>query len=266
MPATIISPTHTKPNMEPEYEVRLQLKAGDVIDHENKLREGVLSTFNMPKTVTKLNVQFLDTNCKEIYSAGWSPRIRKTKDEDEIELTYKKRYPITGDDIDGALTAANKDGFDAGAEKYEAQVEWGYKSHTLSISRKKSVPDTENNGMDLPGKHNSRKMLVKEAPDKFDNWKDDNWGTKALRESRIFGPVLATRSIGTWSGMKLFLEVWPLLNPEGTGIEHIVEASFKTKSRTTALDEQRDLAELLQGKGWLLPEDALKTHIIMERY
>jgi hypothetical protein len=45
-----------------------------------------------------------------------------------------------------------------------------------------------------------------------------------------------------------------------------VEASFKTKSRKTALDEQRDLADLLQGKGWLLPEDALKTHIIMERY
>jgi hypothetical protein len=152
------------------------------------------------------------------------------------------------------------------AAKYEAQVEWGYKKHTLSISRKKSVPDTEDNGMELPGKHDSRKMLVKEAPDKFDNWKHGNWGTKALRDSRIFGPVLARRSIGTWSGMKLFLEVWPLLNPERTGIEHVVEASFKTKSRKTALDEQRDLAKLLQGKDWLLPEDALKTHIIMERY
>jgi hypothetical protein len=193
--------------MEPEYEVRLQLKPAAVLDHDHKLTTTVLSTFNLPKTVTRLSVQFLDTDCTDIYSAGWSPRVRKTEDEDELELTYKKRYPITGTGIDGALTVANKDDFNADAAKYEAQVEWGYNNHTLSISRKKSVPDTEDNGMKLPGKHDSQKILVKEAPDKFDNWKGSNWGTEALRESRIFGPVLARRSVGTWNGMKLFLEV-----------------------------------------------------------
>ncbi|KAL4861846.1 hypothetical protein BDV12DRAFT_203617 [Aspergillus spectabilis] len=266
MPTKITSPTHTTPNMEPEYEVRLQLNPGQVLDHEHKPRECVLSTFNMPKTVTKLNVQFLDTNCKEIYSAGWSPRIRKTEKEDDLELMYKKRYPITGNYIDAALSTANKDGFNAGAAKYEAQVEWGYRNHTLSISRKKSVADDEDNGMELPGKHDSQKMLIDEAPDKFDNWDHDKWGTKALSNSRVFGPVLAKRSIGTWSGMKLFLEVWPLRNAAKTEIEHIVEASFKTDSRTTAFDEQRRLADFLQSKGWFLPKDALKTHLIMERY
>ncbi|KAJ0423497.1 hypothetical protein BJY00DRAFT_310153 [Aspergillus carlsbadensis] len=252
--------------MEPEYEVRLQLNPDIVLEHNGKLRETVLSTFNMPRTVTKLNVQFLDTECKEIYSAGWSPRIRKTENEDDIELTYKKRYPITDGDIDAALSMARKDGFDARAAKYEAQVEWGYRNHTLSISRKKSVTDDKDNGMELPGTKESRRMLIDEAPDKFDNWKHSEWGTDALSNSRIFGPVLARRSTGTWSGMKLFLEVWPLLNAARTKIEYIVEASFKTDSRTTALEEQRRLAGFLQSRGWFLPQDALKTHLIMERY
>ncbi|KAL2859652.1 hypothetical protein BJX68DRAFT_262076 [Aspergillus pseudodeflectus] len=266
MPATIDPRPHATPNMEPEYEVRLQLNPATVLDNEHKLKQCVLSTFNMPKSVKKLNVQFLDTDCKEIYSAGWSPRIRKTEKEEELELTYKKRYPITGTDIDAALNEAAKDGFDAGAAKYEAQVEWGYQKHTLSISRKKSVADPEDDEMDLPKTRKSQKLLIDEAPDKFNNWKHCNWGAKALSESRIFGPVLARRSIGTWSGMKLFVEVWPLLNAAKTDIEHIVEASFKTESRTTAFAEQRRLAEVVQSKGWFLPEDALKTHLIMQRY
>jgi hypothetical protein len=45
--------------------------------------------------------------------------------------------------------------------------------------------------------------------------------------------------------MPLYLEVWPLLNFAGTGIEYIVEASFKTKSRTTASVEQSSLAAYL---------------------
>jgi hypothetical protein len=118
-----------------------------------------LSTW--PKNVTKLNVQFLNPSCKETYSAGWSPRIRKTKKEDELKLTYKTRYPITGDDIDAALTAANRDRFNASTAKYEAQVEWGYKNHALSISRKKSIAGNEDNRRELPTKHDSRKCWSK---------------------------------------------------------------------------------------------------------
>lgn len=220
----------------------------------------------MLPTATKLNVQFLDMNCKEIYNAGWSSRIRKTENEDDFELTYKKRYAITGGDIDAALTAANKDDFDAGDAKYEAQVEWGYQNQTLSISRKETVADSGNDGMGLPGTSESRQMLINEAPDKFDNWKHKDWGTDALLVSRGFGPVLARRFTGTWKGMKLYIEVWLFLNLAGTGIEYIVEASFKTKSHTTASCEQSSLAAFLQENGWFLPQDVLKTQLIMERY
>ena len=124
------------PNMTPDYEVKLLMNPSVVLNSgDHKLTPTVLSTFAMPTSVTKMNVQFLDTSSKEIYGAGWSPLIRKTEGESDFELTYKKRYPITGDDIDGALTTANVGGFDSGDTSYDAQVEWGYSQKTLSISR-----------------------------------------------------------------------------------------------------------------------------------
>lgn len=266
MAAIADSSTQEAPNMTPEYEVKLLLKPTAVLSPNKELMSTVLSTFDMPPSVTKQSVQFLDTDSKDIYIAGWSARIRKTENEDNLELTYKKRYAIVGGDIDAALTTANNNGFDAGDARYEAQVEWGYQRQTLSISRKKTVADSINSWIDLPGERNSREILVDKAPDKFDNWLHNKWGTGALAESRIFGPVPAKRSIGTWEGMRLYIEVWPIRNRAGTGIDYLVEASFKTKNRTTASTKHDSLISYLQGKGWFLEEDSLKTQLIMERY
>jgi hypothetical protein len=253
-------------NMVPDYEVKLLLDPTAVLGTDFKLTPTVLSTFSMPTTVTKMNVQFLDKNDKIIYNEGWSPRIRKTENENNFELTYKKRYAITGGNIDAALTTANTEGFDSSESNYEAQVEWGYQKQTLSISRKKSYSDSGYSGMDLPGTSNSQAMLINEAPGKFEDWKSNNWGTDALAVSRIYGPVLAKRSIGTWSSMELYIEVWPIKDAAGTGTEYIVEASFKTTSRTTASTKQASLVTFLQGKGWFLAQDSLKTQLIMDRY
>ena len=248
--------------MKPDYEVRLLLNPTAVLSPEQELRDTVLSTFEMPQTDKKTNVQFLDTSLKDLYTAGWSARIRKTENEADVELTYKKRYPITDDDIDTALTTANNDGFNAGDTKYEAQVEWGYQKQTLSISRKKTVEASANSGTDLPEISKSRQMMIKNAPDKFDNFMFKKWGTGKLAESRIFGPVLVSRSIGKWNGIKLYLEIWPLLNLKDP--KYIVEASFKTKSLQTASIERSKLAAFLQSKNWLLAEDSLKTELIMK--
>ncbi|KAL3248614.1 hypothetical protein ABHI18_011968 [Aspergillus niger] len=255
-------------NMVPDYEVKLRLDPVKVLDLDQGLTGDVKLAFNVLSTVTKLNVQFLDIRCKELYSAGWSPRIRKAENKDDIELTYKRRYTITDGDIDAVLTTANQDGFHAGDTEFEAQVEWGYQKQTLSISHKDNVNDSGNDGMGLPGTSRSRQILISKAPDKFDNWKYAEWGTNALLVSRIFGPVLARRFTGEWNGLELYLEVWPLVNSEGTGIEHIVEASFKTKDRGTASLERRNLVKFLSlpERNWFLSQDSLKTELIMERY
>ena len=88
-----------------------------------------------------------------------------------------------------------------------------------------------------------------------------------VEKSRIYGPILAKRSVGTWSGLELDIEVWPIKEEAPkTGIEYIVEASFKTKSQSTASTKQAELATFLQEKGWLLAQDSLKTQLIMDRY
>ncbi|MWC29694.1 hypothetical protein [Paenibacillus sp. MMS18-CY102] len=257
---------HAASNMVPDYEVKLLMNPSAVLGSDFKLTSTVLTTFSMPTTVTKMNVAFLDTNAKNIYSNGWSTRIRKMEGESDFELSYKKRYAIANGDITAALTQANNEGFDSGDTNYEAQVEWGYQNKTLSITRTKSGSKSGYSGMDLPSLSDARSLMVNNAPDKFNNWLYSGWGTSMLQTSRYYGPVLAKRSIGTWSGLQLYIEVWPILNAAGTGTEYVVEASFKTASATTASSKHDELIAYLQNKGWFLAQDSLKTQLIMDRY
>ncbi len=252
--------------MKPDYEVKLLLEPSAVLDSDHKLTSVVRAAFGIPSSVLKMNIQFLDTDSKELFRNGWSPRVRKTEGEPDLELTYKKRYPVTGGDIDGALATAAAEGFDDDATNYEAQIEWGYEKQTLSIGRAKQASCSGCKGMELPDEAESRSILSHDAPGKFDHWVAKHWGADALAISRIYGPVRAKRWIGTWSALKLYVEVWPIRDAAGTAMEDIVEASFKTTSRTTASSKHDDLMADLQSKGWLLPEDGLKTRLIMDRY
>src|ERR1700709_765614 len=136
--------------MKPDYEVKLLMAPSAVLDTDRKLTSAVRSAFDIPSVVLKMNVQFLDTDSKDIYGNGWCPRVRKTEGEPDFELTYKKRYPVTDGDIDGALATAAGEGFDADATTYEAQIEWGYEKQTLSIGRAKRASCAGCKGMDLP--------------------------------------------------------------------------------------------------------------------
>ncbi|WP_248930278.1 hypothetical protein [Paenibacillus hamazuiensis] len=268
MSASIMAPGPAKAasNMVPDYEVKLLMNPSAVLGTDYKLTSAVKSAFGMPDTVTKMNVQFLDTDSKDIYSNGWSPRVRKTEGESGFELTYKKRFPVVGDDIDAALTTANQDGFDSSDTNYEAQIEWGYQKKTLSVTRSKSGSKSGYSGMDLPSLKDSRSLLINNAPGKFDDYVYNGWGTEMLGTSRIYGPVLAKRSIGTWSGLKTYIEVWPIKDAAGTGTEYVVEISFKTADRAVASQKHDELIAYLQSKGWFLPQDSLKTQLIMDRY
>ena len=257
---------HGAPNMTPSYEIHLLMNPSVVLGSDNKLTPTVLSTFAMPTSVTKMNVQFLDTDAKDIYTAGWSPRIRKMEGASDFDLTYKWRTEVSGGDINAALNTANADGFDASDTNYEAQIEWSYTKQTLSISRSKSDSKSGYSGMDLPSKKDSRKLLIDNAPGKFDDWLGSGWGTDTLAVSRIYGPVLAKRSIGTWNGTQLYIEVWPINNATSGGITWIVEASFKTNDLTTASNGKANLQSFLTTKGWFLAQDSLKTSLIMANY
>lgn len=56
MTAIVVSLTQTVLNIVPEYEIRLLLDPTVVLSSEYSLTDTVLSTSEMPQTITKLNI------------------------------------------------------------------------------------------------------------------------------------------------------------------------------------------------------------------
>lgn len=109
-------------------------------------------------------------------------------------------------------------------------------------------------------------MLLDKLPGKLKNSSSSNWGKQQLTQSRAYGPVTFQRYEGTWNGQELTLEVWPIRNAAGTGIENIVEISFKTEDAVAVSGLRTQLLQILDNKNWLIPADGLKTQTILERY
>ncbi|WP_202117349.1 hypothetical protein [Clostridium chromiireducens] len=250
----------------PNYEVKIYMDPSVVLDSDNKLKQEVLNTFNMPSTVTKMSVEYLDSSNLDFNDIGWDVRLRKMEGDADFELTYKKRYSIANGNIDSALQTAALDGFDKSEDDYDAQVDWGYNKQTLSFSNDKDVSISGYSGMDLPSSKDSIKAAIKKIPGKLNNSISNGYGTTILQNSHIYGPVDAKRSIGTWNGEKFYIEVWKIKATSGSGYDYVVEASFKTDDRSSAQEGHDQLIELFNEKGWLLPEDQLKTQMILDRY
>ncbi|KAK0666907.1 hypothetical protein QBC41DRAFT_348419 [Cercophora samala] len=270
---------NVKSAMLPDFEVKFLLDETQVLDAaSSKPAESLRAAFKLPEKPIRMDVQFLDTTSREIYNAGWSPRIRKVEGESGYELTYKKRYPIVDGQADGAIDAsdlltalsvARDEGFDVTETKYDAQVEWGFQKQTLSISRKKKVKKDSvgKKEMGLPDENESRKLLVEEIPGKFDDWLFEKWGRSLLSQAVIYGPVSAERYEGTWEGVEVDVEIWPLrVEGSDTDTETIVEISFKSDNGNQAGTTQKVLGDYLAERGWLVPRDSLKTQLIMDKY
>lgn len=243
-------------NMTPDYEVKFLLKPELVLDSDDKLQVVVRDAFQMPSSVSKMAVLFIDTDARSIYNQGWIARLRKKEDEADFELSYKKRYGIDNGNIEQALSVANTEGFSSKDSNYEAQVEWGYQKQTLSITNSKFASKDGYKGMELPDKKDAIALLKKNIPGKMDNWLYKSWGSKQLENGRVYGPVQAKRSQGSFNGNKLYIEIWPIKNSQGNGLEYVVEASFKANSYTQANSVRSQLFTYLNNRGWLLAQDS----------
>ncbi|WP_145949642.1 hypothetical protein [Paenibacillus sp. Y412MC10] len=252
----------------PDYEVKLFMNPSVVLDSNHDLKNSVRDYFGMPSSKTKISVEYLDTDDLDINKEGWDVRVRKLEDydDDEFELTYKMRYPIVDGNIDAALAQAAEDGFDADEDDYEAQVDWGYQKQTLSFSNKKTVSHDGYDGMDNLGEDDAIEEAVDHAPGKFEDWKGSNWGTDLLEGADKKGPVDGKRWTGDWNGREIDVEVYAIIQEDGSGYDYIVEASFKTDTRIEAAADHDRLQGDLTEEGWFLPTDELKTNMILNRY
>jgi hypothetical protein len=252
-------------NAVPAYEVKFLAKPELVLNTDGTPRSEVIQTLGLSSTARNISAEYFDTNALNLDQQGWNVRFRKKDDKNNYELTYKKRYPVINGDVNAALTLANQEGFDASDDNYEAEIDWGYGKQTLSFSNTKKV-DTKATGVQLPSQQEALSMLLDKLPGKLKNWSSSNWGKQQLTASRAYGPVTFQRYEGTWNGQELTLEVWPIRNAAGTGVENIVEISFKTTDTTAVSGLRTQLMQVLENKNWLIPADGLKTQLILERY
>ncbi|WP_315794257.1 CYTH domain-containing protein [Paenibacillus sp. BIC5C1] len=252
-------------NAVPAYEVKFLAKPELVLNTDGTPRSEVIQTLGLSSTARNISAEYFDTNTLNLDQQGWNVRFRKKDDKNNYELTYKKRYPVINGDVNAALTLANQEGFDASDDNYEAEIDWGYGKQTLSFSNTKKV-DTKATGVQLPSQQEALSMLLDKLPGKLKNWSSSNWGKQQLTASRAYGPVTFQRYEGTWNGQELTLEVWPIRNAAGTGVENIVEISFKTTDSTAVSGLRTQLMQVLENKNWLIPADGLKTQLILERY
>lgn len=252
-------------NAVPAYEVKFLAKPELVLNTDGTPRSEVIQTLGLNSTARNISAEYFDTNALNLNQAGWDVRFRKKDDKNNYELTYKKRYPVINGDVNAALTLANQEGFNASDDNYEAEIDWGYGKQTLSFSNTKKM-DTNATGVQLPSQQEALSMLLDKLPGKLKNWSSSNWGKQQLTASRAYGPVTFQRYEGTWNGQELTLEVWPIRNAAGTGVENIVEISFKTADSTAVSGLRTQLMQVLANKNWLIPADGLKTQLILERY
>ncbi|GAE09470.1 hypothetical protein JCM10914_5830 [Paenibacillus sp. JCM 10914] len=252
-------------NAVPSYEVKFLAKPEKVLQSGGGVRQEVLQTFGLAAVPQAIGVAYYDTDLLELDAEGWNVRFRKKEDKNNYELTYKKRYPIVNGDVNAALNLANQEGFDASDDNYEAEIDWGYGKQTLSFSNTKKV-NTTTSGTQLPSEQESLALLLDKLPGKLKKWSAPDWGQHKLAQSRIYGPLTFYRYEGSWHGQKMSFEIWPIRNAAGTGTENLIEISFKTEDVAVASQLRSELMTLLETNDWLLPQDGLKTQLILERY
>ncbi|MBD0709822.1 MULTISPECIES: hypothetical protein [unclassified Streptomyces] len=259
------TPAYAAGNAVPSYEVKINLTAA-ALDASHNPGAAVKSAFGITGSAKTRSYGYYDTDALALDAQGWSVRLRH-KDGSNFEETYKKRFPVTGGDINAALTTANAAGFDSGDTNYKAEVDWGYAKQTLSFSNEKSHSAKNYSGTTLPTDATGRDWLVADTPGKLADWNGTGWGTTTLQGSRLHGGVTAKVYGGAWGASDdASIEVLPVVGAGGTGTEYVVELSFKTASYTDAAKLHTDAIALAEANGWLYHGDILKTQLILDRY
>lgn len=236
----------------PDYEVKFLLDSQEVLDTTHHLNRQNQSLFHIQGEPSDVQVQYLDTPHHDFSQAGWAQRIRHKENKNKLEITYKKRYPIANGDIAQALQQAVQDGFAKTSVPYKAQIDWGFRSMTLSLSYTKKL-----SGYDvLPAANQAKKIAAANMP-------AEELQTVSLeKEGIVYGPLTYQKYTGTFAGQAVDIEVWPI--PHTT--EYITELSFKAPTYNEAAQKRKKIQQLLEAHQIIKAEDSLKTTKILNAH
>lgn len=256
------------------YEVKLFVDPALTLDAQGQPTAAVWQAFGLNGSqANDYALQYLDTDGQTLKNAGWSVRIRKKDSQGKHRIQYKKRYPVAAGDVAAALAEADGDGFDLQDEDWKIEVDWGYSNQTLSLALTEQQKFNKPGGaLGMPNLADSIKQAKSNAPDAFTNWSAPDWGKNTLDDSRIYGVVYFTRCDGgslTYNNEEiedLVLEVWQVLDAQGSGHEYLVEVSFRAEGFAAADSKRSALMSYLANQNWLLYQDVLRTQLVLDRY
>lgn len=251
-----------------ETEVHYFLDSEAVLDEEHLLKKEIRNEFDIVKKAKKYGVVYFDGEDRAFERKGWINRIRKQegKTEKGFELTYKKRYRISGMDVDSAVRCAAEDGFDLSEGKWEAEVEWGYTDMTLSVSLEKEVAAGEQKSVANLTPEAGLSMVGQNMPAEERDWGIGQWGISALESAKMVGPVYFTRYKGKLNDSTVQIEIWEIPDRESGKKRFITEISIKSEDGESATKVREELKEKLEELGILKEEDVLKTHQVLDAF
>lgn len=259
---TTPSAAHAAGVAKPSYEIKLDLATSAL--SSGSPSASVQAAFGVDGAGQQQSYEYVDTDALDLDGQGWSVRLRN-KQGDPLELDYKKRFPVSGGDVNSALQTAQAAGFDSSDTNYKAEVDWGYSKQTLSFSTDKD-PGTNVDGIGMPSAKDAVQIAVKQVPGKLEDWSANGWGTDTLQVSRPHGPVTSTEWSGSYEGTDAAIEVLPVKAAGGQPAQTVVELSFKAPDLATAQQVRTDAIAVADAHGWLLHEEVLKTNLVLSRY
>ena len=260
MAVSMMAPALADPMAIDGVEVKYLLDPAKALDAEGKPTEEVLKALGWTGKVKNRGMQFLDVEGKLYNEAGWSNRVRIKQGDDEYDVTFKKRYAVENGDIAAALTKAEADGFVAGLDGYECELDWGWNKLTLSVATEESVAKVGYDDTVLPNLEDSIAMVEGAMPDPVKAVAADI--TKAV----LCGPIYYPRYTGELAGMELDIEICAIPNQKTGEIEYVFEVAFSTDTYEEAAAKRDEIAQILEATGYLLKEDGLKTNKILNAF
>lgn len=246
----------------PNFEVKLSLLPSALTS--NTPSSALISALSLSSTSKEETYAYYDTDDLSLNAQGWAVRLRHKEGKD-LQLTYKKRYPVS-DSLSSTLSQAQAEGFDSSDTNYEAQVDWSYRRQVLSFANTKKESSTAYSGTSLPDASTGLQLLVDRIPGKLKDWKSSGWGKETLKSSREHGPVTSKTWDGSWNGVDVSVEVLPVRTADGKGTELYTEFSFKVDDEATAGRLRDKAIAQFEAEGWLDKDGDLKTTLVLDRY
>ena len=256
-------PAYALDESQVDFEIKFLLDSDQVLTDEHLLTDDFRALIGAGTEYRSIDVIYLETEGRDFLNEGWVNRIRWKEGKKKIERSYKKRYPLSGEDAEdvrAALAQAEADGFTFSDKAYSAQIDWGFSKMTLSVETEASGKYKDYHSLSQFSTADAIDFFQSAMPDEERDWGENRLGAAMLAQARKVGPLQYRRIKGSWEGTEADVEIWPMKDG------YITELSFKVKGLAAASALRERMMALLEEKGLLLHEDSLKTQMILDDY